>query len=49
MTDNEVLEYFSKWKVIPWKRIEEKYKEYLLNRFIDTNIYSDSINELVLS
>ena len=45
MTDNEVLEYFSKWKVIPWKRIEEKYKEYLLNRFIDTNIYSDSINK----
>ena len=41
MTDNDVIEYFSKWKQIPWKRIDSKYKEYLINRFKDITVYND--------
>lgn len=46
MTDEEVLNYFNKWKYVPWSRVEEKYKNYLLERFKDTNIYDNEITTL---
>ena len=41
MTDEEVLNYFNKWKFVPWSRVEEKYKNYLFERFKDTTIYDN--------
>lgn len=42
MNDNDIINYFSKWKYIPWKRIDKKYLNYLLNRFKDINIYNNN-------
>jgi hypothetical protein len=42
MTDKDVINYFSKWTCIPWDRIDNIYKEYLINRFKDINIYSNN-------
>ena len=42
MTDKDILKYFSKWKLIPWKRIDENIKEYLKNRFNDSQSLKES-------
>lgn len=50
MTDNDVLNYFNKWKYIPWKRVKSEYKDYLLNRFKDTIFYeniTDTLKECI--
>lgn len=46
LNDENVLEYFNKWHYIPWRRIDKNYKDYLLNRFKDKNIYEDEHNTL---
>lgn len=42
MNDKDVINYFSKWTCIPWDRIDNIYKEYLINRFKDINIYNNN-------
>ena len=46
MTDKDVLNYFNKWKYIPWKRVKQEYKDYLLNRFKDTIFYKNIVDTL---
>lgn len=46
LDDEKVLEYFNKWKYIPWYRVKQEYKDYLLGRFIDTNIYENEKDTL---
>ena len=50
MNDNDVLNYFNKWKYIPWARVKSEYKDYLLNRFKDTIFYeniTDTLKECI--
>lgn len=41
LNDEYVLKYLSKWKYVPWNRIDNNIKEYLLNRFDEYTHWDD--------